>query len=367
MKCDDAAEHISALCDGATVSRAAAEHIDACETCRVRLKDYAALGAELRRAASLEFSEAPTPPLWPRRRGGPAVLLQKSWKTMRIPRLAFASMLAAIVALGSGWARQSVRASTRASVLLVQYTTGTRPENFCALSAVDKKSDSCGMIQPLQTGLLLWQVRVLSKNGEQATLGIRAQVRPSPAGTSETVSFSEVESLPQQQYVFTPGETLNVQVDGLGAVTLTGQWIDHIPAIPSGSIGVDTELDPGPDEIRFLAPLLLEGNHAVGDLEGSSATVDRPGQALDVYLKGAGRFNLALSPMPGAVEGKIQFNRIAFTLNGQSYVFVTGAPISRSRRVWVLHNPSPPTWNATGNSYLATIGISTLAPATARK
>jgi len=350
MKCDEAAEYISALCDGVTVSPAAAEHIDSCKICRTRLNDYVALGAELRRMASLEFPEAPAPQPWPGRRGGPAILFQKGWKTMRIPRLAFASLLAAIVVLGSGWARQSVRANSRGSVLLVQYTPGSDPGNFCALSAVDKSS--CGGIQHVKSGVLLWQIQVLSKDGDRATLGIRAQLRPSSAGIPETVNFSEVENLPQQQYLFTPGETLSVQVDGFGTMTLTGQWIDHVPAIASGSVGANTDLDPGPEQIRFISPLLLQGHNVVGDLEGTSTTVDHPSQAVDIYLKGVGRFDISLSPLPGAVQGKVEFNRITFTLNGQPYLFVTGAPISRSPSVWVLYNPSPPAWDSTGNSYL---------------
>jgi hypothetical protein len=57
MKCAEATEFVSALCDGETIPRPAAEHIGECEVCRARLKDYAEIGAELRRVASLEPME----------------------------------------------------------------------------------------------------------------------------------------------------------------------------------------------------------------------------------------------------------------------------------------------------------------------
>ena len=55
MKCEEAAEFVSALYDGATVPPVAAEHIGACETCQGRLKEYAEIDAELRRVASAEL------------------------------------------------------------------------------------------------------------------------------------------------------------------------------------------------------------------------------------------------------------------------------------------------------------------------
>ena len=54
MKCEEAAEFVSALCDGESIPPVAAEHIGACETCRGRMKEYAEIDAELRRLASLE-------------------------------------------------------------------------------------------------------------------------------------------------------------------------------------------------------------------------------------------------------------------------------------------------------------------------
>lgn len=359
MKCDEAAEYVSSLCDGATVPTAAAGHINACESCQARLKEYMELGTELRRVASLEVSETRVPQLRPERRDVPAILWQKAGKTMRVPRLALASLLAAVLVLGTGWALQSVRAGTKGSVLLVQFTTVPGRPSFCALSAVDRKLDSCAGQARLKSGMLLWEIQVLSKEGDRATLGVRARVEAADASATP----GQIGALPQQQYVLTPGEALSVNVDGFGTMSLTGQWIDHIPAIAAGQVGDNHDLDPGPGELRLFSPLLLRGGQVIGDFEGASTSVDQLGKAVDLYLKGTGRFDLSLSAMPGAVEGKVRFNRISFTIDGQSYVFVTGAPVSRSRSVWVLQNPNAPAWDSTEDSYLGTTEISKLPPA----
>ncbi len=69
MTCNEAAEFVSALCDGETIPRNAAEHVGACQACQAQLKEYLAIGAELRRVASMETPEAATPRVWEKREG----------------------------------------------------------------------------------------------------------------------------------------------------------------------------------------------------------------------------------------------------------------------------------------------------------
>jgi lipopolysaccharide/colanic/teichoic acid biosynthesis glycosyltransferase len=54
LKCEDAAEFVSALCDSQSIPQGAAAHIDVCETCQARLKEYGEIGTQLRHVASLE-------------------------------------------------------------------------------------------------------------------------------------------------------------------------------------------------------------------------------------------------------------------------------------------------------------------------
>jgi len=48
MKCEDAAEFVSALYDGERIPREAAEHLGECETCQGRMETYSRMSAEMR-------------------------------------------------------------------------------------------------------------------------------------------------------------------------------------------------------------------------------------------------------------------------------------------------------------------------------
>ena len=64
MTCEQAAEFVSALYDGERISLDVAAHIGVCTTCRACLREYAEMGAELRRLASLETVDEPRVPRW---------------------------------------------------------------------------------------------------------------------------------------------------------------------------------------------------------------------------------------------------------------------------------------------------------------
>ena len=61
--------------------------------------------------------------------------------------------------------------------------------------------------------------------------------------------------------------------------------------------------------------------------------------AIQAYFPGEGRFLISLLPMKDAVEAKVIFSRISFDEGGHSWEFVTGAPVSRADKIWVLHQP----------------------------
>jgi predicted anti-sigma-YlaC factor YlaD len=112
MNCNEAAEFVSALCDGETVSPAAAEHIGECPGCRDHLQEYLAMGAELRRVASLEPTEEARTRSWHNNQRPAPSWWTKGRESMRIPRFAFALLLITIVALGSGLVVVRARAHT---------------------------------------------------------------------------------------------------------------------------------------------------------------------------------------------------------------------------------------------------------------
>jgi len=88
MKCEEAAEFVSALCDGASIPPVAAGHVGACETCQARLKEYGEIGmelrsmasAELRRVASLESPEEVRARIWETTRRTTSSSWKKAWK-----------------------------------------------------------------------------------------------------------------------------------------------------------------------------------------------------------------------------------------------------------------------------------------------
>ena len=114
MRCEDAAELVSALCDGERISREAARHIGVCQACQARLNAYSMMGAELRRVASLQEEAEMKPGSWEQVLRVWPNWWQKGRATMRIPTFAFALMLGLILVLSSGLVLVRARAGAGA-------------------------------------------------------------------------------------------------------------------------------------------------------------------------------------------------------------------------------------------------------------
>jgi hypothetical protein len=139
---------------------------------------------------------------------------------------------------------------------------------------------------------------------------------------------------------------------------VTGEWFDHMPAFIGTSIH---DLDPGPEELRVTGPLLLGGKQVLGDLEGGTAIADKASQGVVIYMPGEGRFILALTPVHGAVQARVDLNRISFEDGGRSYVFLTGAPVTRGQHIWVLHEAHfKPLAPADDNAFIGGLNLNTL-------
>jgi hypothetical protein len=331
MTCNEAAEFISALCDGETIPREAAEHIGICKACQALLTEYLEMGAELRRVASLAAHEAVRPLSLKKKRGAIAAFWQKGWETMRIPRFAFAILLAGIVALGLSLALAKVHAHAEGNVVLLKVAANHGPSHPCPLSIVDRKNAECGRSWPVGSGYLSYSIRFLSKEDNRVRLGVRAEF-DSRGGH---VSSADGNAVAEKQYSFEPGETLQIEVAGFGPLTVTGEWIDYMPYF--GPLDLEHNLEPGPDELRIISPVLLKAKEVIVDFGGDSVIADRKDDLAWLYVPGDGLYELSLSPLAGAVEGHAENNRISFQIDGQSYVLLTGAPIARSTQVWILH------------------------------
>lgn len=333
MVCDSAAEFVSALCDGETIPVAAAEHISACHACQARLNEYLAFAIDLRLTASRELCEAIAPRVWTKPQNRIAVVWQKGWVTMRIPRLAFAVLIAGVLALASGLALVRVRARDEGPVVLLTVSSGSGQRRECALSIVDKKHGTCASIGKVAdlNGILGYQIRLLGRSDSRVQLGIRTRTWPLVSG-SGSYSLSDIDRQPQQQFWFEPGDSLKVNVPGLVPLTIKGNWLDHMPSL----VGMHT-IDPGPEELRIISPLLLQGKDVIGDMENGAATEDKPDRAVWIHFPKQGSYFISLAQLKGGIQADVRLNRITFEDNGRRCVLLTGTPITRANHVWVLH------------------------------
>ena len=182
MRCDEAAEFVSALYDGETVPRAAAEHLGTCAHCQASLKSYADVGVELRRIASMHMPDVATPPVWDKPRWSLTGWWQGGWQMMRVPRFAFALLLAGVVVLASRLAVVEVRAHSEGTVLLLHITPDAGQPLTCALSTTDEHQGVCASIGLLKGSILSYRIKVLRKDATAFSLRFSLSSNPSHPG-----------------------------------------------------------------------------------------------------------------------------------------------------------------------------------------
>lgn len=330
MVCNDVAEYISALCDGETIPPAAALHIGSCTDCQARLNDYLAMGVELRRTASLDLTGSVPSRTWSKPQNRLASWWQKGCGTMRIPRLAFAVLIAGIVVLASALAVNKVRANNTGTVVLLSTAGPNGPLSDCAISTLDEQQFPCTWYGRVGSRFLAYRVFFISRNGDRVQLTLYTHTYT--AGANPGSPQSEGGSI--KNVWFEPGKPLKSNVPGVGTLTLEGKWMDHMPILGT--------LEPIPNEIRLGRPLLLKDNVVVGDLShfiGGTFSMDELDSGFGFYIPGQGRFLLSQLPMKGAVEAQVMQGRISFKQGGHSWELLSGVPICRARHIWVLHQP----------------------------
>ena len=328
MRCEEAAEFVSALSDGERIPPAEAVHIGVCTTCRACLREYAEMGAELCRLASLETVEEPRAPQWQKAKRTAPSWWQKGWETMRIPRFAFALLVVAVVALGSSLTMLKVRAHEQGKTLaLTAKTTSGRTIRY-AFDIQGKESGRYDYAERRDDGTVeLYGFRFISRDGDRIQLGVRAKV-----GSAS----DEVNKLPETSYWFRPGEKLEINVEGSGTMVITGELLDYMPSFLAAG---GAQLDPKPGELRFAAPLLLRGKEVLNDFGEITVTGIGKNEGIQLCVPHGGRYEFSLSQLEGASEGRIDESRVSFELNGQNYKLLAGAPITRTERIWVLYLP----------------------------
>jgi hypothetical protein len=338
MKCEDAAEFVSALYDGERIPREAAEHLGQCEACRVRLNAYSAIGTELRRAPSLdEPTEVKTVP-WGEQERARSSWWHKGSETMRIPRFAFALMLAAIFLLSSGLVL--VRARPRAAGSVLWLISRLPPDGrifHCPLATDGEPgSDGCGNYGNLpHAGMLSVNIRFLRREGERIALGVKARYEnPPPNFTGD--AWDRLKEVPEETVWIEPGTKQELSVAGLGAIEMTGEFMDHKPP---GFFAPQATVDPQAQEFRIASPVLIRGKQVVFNFAGASSTGVGPDARVAIYWPGEGRYLISAAPFKDAVEGRVDVSQITFSLEDQDYVLLTAVPVTRSKHVWVKREP----------------------------
>jgi hypothetical protein len=358
VTCNEIAEFLSALCDGEMIPPDAAQHIGACEACKLLLRDYAEMGAELRRIASLEAAEpAPSLKMEPKPRRI-RTLLQKGRESMKIPKFAFALLILAVIALASSLAVIGVGAHSSGNVLMLRAALPGRDPYTCFIDTTQKGPNGCTIIGVMNGSMGGFQFQTLARNGDRVQLGFRSKATPFAANHQGGMGFADVASQPQAQYWFEPGQTLKIDMQGVGTLAVTGEWTDHMPVMlahPSEA------LDPNAGELRLLAPVLVRDKQVIADVLGT-AEATHPGEALLFDTPPLGRYLLSQEPMNGAVEANVWLNRITFELNGQVNVIVSGAPVTRAHSVWVLCEPDFKPPFARKHGYVISAKLSMIAP-----
>jgi hypothetical protein len=339
MKCNEVAEFISALYDGEKIPREAAEHLGACEECGGRLAAYSAIGAELRRVASLGEPRGVRDRTWEDRETLPSSWWRKSRESMRIPRLVFASMLAAIFLLSGGLVLVRARPNSTGLVLWLAVKLPPNGEVLHMALATDGEPESDGFehFSAIPTGgIFSISVRFLRREGDRVELGVKTRYEnPEPDFTGD--AEQRLKDIVQQSLWIEPGRNTEISVPGLGSIQFAGDFIDHKP--PS-FFSLEDTVDPRANEFRIVSPVLIRGKQVVFNGVGASSMGNAsPGTGVSIYWPGEGRFLFSPTPFKDAVEGSVFESQIKFSVDHQEYLLLTAVPATRATHVWVKHEP----------------------------
>ena len=142
---------------------------------------------------------------------------------MRIPRLAFALLLATVFVLASNLVMGRVRAHTRGRVLMLMAKPAEA--TLCLVRSIHTGKRSCSFEQTegAEGRRGAYTFRVISNDGDHVELGIRA------AQIYRSLSKDEMKGC-QKPSTIKPGETLHIDVPGAGNMEVKGELWDHYPS-----------------------------------------------------------------------------------------------------------------------------------------
>ena len=174
------------------------------------------------------------------------------------PRLAFGVLVAAVVGLGSMFAVVQVRAHSEGTVVLLKIVGPDGGVNNCALNMQDKKWARCGLLGQMNGKTIGYGIDLIGRKGDGVELAVRTKVFGPNTGSYDL----DLSKAPPREVDFEPGQTMKLDIPGAGAFTVTGEWLDHMPLF----LGASTQdVQPGPEELRLVSPLLIRDKRVLGD------------------------------------------------------------------------------------------------------
>jgi len=335
MNCEMAEEYVSALCDGQKIPQGAAAHIGSCERCQLDLNECAAIGAELRRLASLDEPV----PVVQMSTSSEIGWWQRGLATMKIPKLAFAVMLMAIIALSSSLVIVQARAGAGAGRFLeLKYKLpSTSKPGICVMRADgSQKDNTCDFVDHGREGLLLMNTRVIANAERRVQLGIRVKYIPGAQDTELNYSEALFKDVPETVLAAEPARKQEISVADLGTLEVEAEYLDHIPPLVDRP---QETLDPQAREFRIVSPVLVRDNQVIANSDGSSIDTGSSDATLMFYVPGDGRYLVSSVPFESTVEGSVHVGKVSFVLEGHNYLLLTSMPITISDHVWVKHEP----------------------------
>lgn len=354
MTCDQAAEFMSRLFDGDSIPREAAVHLEDCAACRQRLADYSRMSVELRRYACAMLDEGLPEVSWEKNRQRPRSLWSLWRQTMKIPRFAFALMLVLIAALSTGlvlvrardnqpwWFELDVqfapREATAPSVPSAKDLEGETGTTGIRSADLERNASGLDFVNSLAQSQLAWTVRLIdSKDGVQQ-IGIRAcEV---PLGVDRKSAIEQAHAAPEQVDWYEPGKSIQIRLpESEPHLRITAQVLNESPAF----LYLKQSILPKPDQLRLVWPALLRNGKFIGGLNGGTAEASGDGVAA-LFIPRQGLFLFSREKFEGAAQATLENSQVTFSLDGQSYMLFTGAPMAvfngdARGTIWVRHLP----------------------------
>jgi hypothetical protein len=254
---------------------------------------------------------------------------------MRIPRFAFALMTLALLVLSTGLFLTRAKETYR----WFQYEIKGRDGKMIMSGAVPATAQGnpyydaeAGM--PYADGMVVFHVRVLEQIGETEKIGARTLWVP--RGDHSGDRFERVRSMPEQEFLYSPGQDLKIPVDGYGNLEIQGHFETTLPQ------NVRRGLYPEDGKFRIDPPVVLvREREMLGKFDSGGGELSLDKSYFAYGEQDEGWYLFSTKPIVGATEGTLTMNQIEFKLDGKQYFLFTGDPILfGNMKIWVKHYAS---------------------------